>query len=769
MGDGKVRVRDYYRKCLENGCIAMPDREKDLVGNFFNEKIIYGDYNGKSLFEGQDGEIDEAQIVKYALDENKFSFLKGNGDYNAYMKKREAFFGRLEKCRDEGTMTSVLNESAVDAYLDAYQNLLVSSMRILSECEEELEKAEIRHFLDIYLLIDCVRSNHEKAIYVSWIHPVMLLHIKKIIKDESLPKGDSDGFIDELERRIAAMLLAKEMPKRLYSSTAIYTVDKNRCLLEKDGVMAARQIRSMSTLNNIDSIRILEKVLAAWEQKKEKSADKIELKIAYFGEFSDAPPAGQPDGKDGGRGLNIENYLNLAAVREEHGLGESSFRFVHFRLVDPGVTDFYQSDHGEEYYNLQEMGHLENLFRNYDMAFFLDQGYYYRKAFLERRESFKSACEFHNYVSQFMKEENKLEFRQTLLLFWMKWGFRYLGDKSGEYEFGKNLHNNIRLRPEQDSCNVYAYISESRKVGDFNLEASNVCRGEFYYGDKIIVSHFSNRNDIDITSLIEPDNLPQNDPSRYVIYLNAWRMFKILYDRAFDLLYMRWRGYLKEEGDKKGNISVVYLLQNVWIGWNFSNMVLGDGGKHAKNLDLKLIFNKEKIGVISSGSMDVMEKELREYIERIFCMAFSGGKEMVREYTRQVIIETVKGACRKLEDFLFAHYLKYCYEDYTISCKYGEMNESIKGNKSKKESQYGNKELSVQTRQAVHAVIKKMDNMHLRIVENRGRYIKQDMIRECCEGVGEADFDKLLERMKELFTLGFRNKDLLAHNIDILC
>ena len=783
-----MKLKDYYVNIFEEP-VEEPDKNIEMVnignknGWIFNSDEFYAVYN-------QNDQNDTEKIydlLKQAANERE---CKSSGDvmgtafkvsrllnganfkidfgikddanlYTNFRNSRKKLFDELKV----HNFSVVVEEKFIDNYLDSYQNLLIYILKHLANCKLEREKTEIKQFLSQFMLIDCVKDYRENNIYIAILNPLMLLQSKRVhaLKNVILQndKNDNKKNLGGLYNQLVAIIAEKQFPNKFYSDSVIYTVDKRNCDLEEYGVQVARSRGTMSTLNNINSVRIIGKVLRVLEHKK----DTTKLKIAYFGSFYDTV---EEEDKD--KELNVENYFNIKKVSDEYKhIYKKKFPQLDIMRFEACATRdnlFYCSaskkNSQKKYYDLQEMSSLEELMIEYDMILLLDEGYYYKKERQDKPSSFDELYAVQSYIEQTNEGKNSLGSKWDILAAWLNWGFSFWNDKSGHYEFDKNLYDNIcnisnicneNLPQRGINCNAYIYISEGKKIGIIDLKKSNVCEEELYYGHKMKVSHFPKK-----TKLEGLEDLWANEKAGFQIQIEAWKLFRSLYDESYDYLRqaMLEKEQCKEDQSKEDLLIMIYDLRHIAIIWDYRELVMDSQDSH----QIDLVMTHLECKVIQEDLARIKIEDLKKFIKSLFEMAFAEKTDVVGQYIREVIMETVKASAYRMEDFFFANFLQYFRGKCEVSCRYDEDGEKAR------------QHLSAQTRQSIHGIVDQLDHLHLRDLPRGGLFVKQEII-EKIEGCGGAlsveQFDKILKKMKEIQDGGFNSSILLKHNIDILC
>lgn len=770
-------MESFELESLSESCFRSDKEEnfnlKELarkLGSDFKEDTICYEYNNEDISFIKEPEKERpAELIAYQFDSDKYSFLPSLSEYKAFMYNRSSLFASLNK---EGA--SLLPSGLILEYTDSYVQLLIAVERLLSATQSEMEREDIKRFMGSFFLIDSIKLSNLKMVYVSCFHPLFLLqvlrqeHCRDYIKVLENCKAKFTSFADSLWRSLISVIWIRDIPKRLFGESVIYTLDRE-CNYLQDGMFTVKQMRTLSTLTSIDSIRIIEKVKRRWIHFKQgkgadKEADKkiekkasSELKIAYFGEFNEMLSSA-----DSNCDLNIQKYLNLEIIRKHLGMEKNDkITFHHFKKEKDDKNDFYIC--GSEGYNLLDTNHMDALFSKYNMVLFLDLGSNYRKAAQQNRQSFSNAYSLYEFVKDMEKdnESKKLALYQTILTYWTKWGFAWFGDKSGEYEFNRDIYNSIRLRSSRD-CDVYVYISNGKKIEEIDLEASNLCKGEYYYGDNLIVSHFMGDEEMSVFPLLQCDR--ENKEPEYCLYISGWRIFKSLYDKSFELLAKSWKdaGYIRQETE---DVMVVCLLQTLYIKWDYRFLTTTEEEEVSEEGNII----KLEIGYLDKAELNDMfvgeQREqalngLKDDIAWVFTQAFCKERNEIRNYMRNVIMEALKSSCRFLEDYLFLYYID---NDFTVSAVVGNKI----GTWNMQEEDF--KMVTSLTRQALHTLLTEVSRLHIRDEEEDGPYFREDMRKKYCSGIEENDFLELLRMIRKYMERGFDYEDRLFYNISVLC
>lgn len=750
-------------------CFSLKEIAPKLDGDFKKNIICY-EFNEEDIsFMGKPAKKRPEKLIAYQFDSGKYSFLSALEEYEAFMHKRGNLFDSLkEKVPDR------LSSKIILEYTDSYVQLLIAVERLLSSTQSEMEREDIKRFMGSFFLIDSIKLSNLKMVYVSCFHPLFLLqilrqehcrdYIKVLDKDQKI----FTRFADSLWRSLVSVIWIRDIPKRLFGESIIYTLDRE-CNYLQDGMFTVKQMRTLSTLTSIDSIRIIEKVKRRWLHFKQgKSTDKesdkkiekkagSELKIAYFGEFNEMLSRA-----DSNYDLNIQKYLNLEIIRKYLGMDKNdSITFHHFKKEKDDKNDFYVC--GSEGYNLLDTNHMDALFAKYNMVLFLDLGSNYRKAAQQNRQSFSNAYSLYEFAKDMEKdnESKKLALYQTILTYWTKWGFAWFGDKSGEYELNRDIYNSIRLRSSRD-CDVYVYISNGKKIEEIDLEASNLCKGEYYYGDNLIVSHFMGDEEMSVFPLLQCDR--ENKEPEYCLHISGWRIFKSLYDKSFELLAKSWKdaGYIRQETE---DVMIVCLLQTLYIKWDYRFLTTTEeeeSSEEGNRIKLEIgCQDKAELNDMFVGEQrEQALNGLKDDIVWVFTQAFCKERNEIRNYMRNVIIEALKSSCRFLEDYLFLYYID---NDFTASAV---ADKEIKTWQMQEEDF---KMVTSLTRQALHTLLTEVSRLHIRDEEVDGPYFREDMRKKYCSGIEENDFLELLRMIRKYMERGFDYEDRLFYNISVLC
>lgn len=686
---------------------------------FFSDEVFYCDC-------AKDPEACvENEVVKYRLEDCP-NFIEDKAA--RYSQVRKALWETIK----ERDWQDIIGCEIADVYLDSYQELLESALNQVSRINDENVLLEMRRFLNKLMLVDCVKDYNENVVYVSGFNPLVLaaekriMLIRKAIEEFCIEDDPLKGIVTKL----AAVILEKKFPRHIYNDAVIYTIDRRDCEFGSHGYQRARTGRSLSTLNRINSIRLVEKVLGAWEKRNKKG----NMEIAYFGDFCD----GQKDEE-----LNIIKYIKLDCIKEQYSICPENINFVQFTNNSNTKGGLVYKNAKGETYDLKDIDSIARLVKQYDMVFLLDQGYYYRKANQKHSIDFASLASVYSRIIREQEQAGCCARQWDALAVWMNWAFSFWSGKSGKYEFDETLYDNIRLMPKENECEIYAYISGEDKIGEVDLSKNNVCREEMYYGNKIIVSHFPKKNNLnDIRILLD------NDKTEFVLSINAWRLLKSLYDESYIDLYQY--AVSAEEQDANKYVRMVYILKNTVIEWNYEEFVKTKPKEYNMNLIVKFhnlqdeYFNGENIA---------------QFIRRLFEIAFNDKQDDISRYIRTAVFESIKTSVVYLEDFLLANYLKFLGDTYV----------RVTTEISNCDNHPEDKKVSTQTKSSVHSIIDMLDGLRIRELPDNGLPVKQDVIRKCCDSLSVEELDMLITKMRKLFRGGFLNSSLLVHNVEILC
>lgn len=785
-----MKLREYY-ECLfaklpkENTVSNEGSKQQDIVDiplALFSEELFFGIYNNSKHGNSQSENNCKNELKQYKVNGSEVDitlskllytadFIKQDSKYEDFAKARRKLFERLAS----NSIIDIMNDNnnkVIENYLNAYQNLLIYMLHHLANCKLERERAEIKQFLNKFMLIDCLKDYKENNINISWLNPIMLVQLKRIcaLKHVISKYDNEQNQYQEILSKLVAIIMEKQLPSKFYSTIVIYTIDKKNCTLDT-GFQIARPRGTMSTISSVNSVRIIGKILRALESKKNAGT----FKIAYFGEFSD-------EKKDDNK-LNVERYFELEDVKREcNSLCNNLFSHLildQYSIIIPIQENLIyckkpkseQDSEQSNYVDLQEMSSLEELMKSYDMVLFLDEGYYYGKEHQDRRMSFDDLNAIQSFIAQKYEQSKNCLFKWDTLTAWMNWAFSYWSGMSGNYGFDENLYDNICN--VSDICSVsnntsgenqvkrdaYIYISEGEKVGEVDLTKSNVCEEELYYGHKMIVSHFPKK-----TRLEGLEILLKNREPDFKIRIEAWKLFRSLHDESYEYLYNTIM--FEDEKDKyREHVTMIYYLRHITIIWDYRNLVLNSNDPHEIRLEI----------VLSKCLQDKINMDnLKDFILFIFKIAFSKEQNVISQYVYEVIKKTIRASAYHVEDFLFVNFLKYFNGQCKISFVQTNSSNSKTDSLPSEDNTDGKGEqrLSTSTRQAVHAIVDQLANLHLREVLRDGLYIKRDIIRSIESSyklLSIEQFDKILQKMKNIEDMGFYSDSLLKHNIDILC
>lgn len=202
---------------------------------------------------------------------------------------------------------------------------------------------------------------------------------------------------------------------------------------------------------------------------------------------------------------------------------------------------FYCSDK-ETGIELKNIASLTSLLQDYDMVFFLDESYFYKKNQSPQSRDVKlSAINVDIYWKWFLGSHKRLNMETVHYLFsiynealhFLKCAF----SSSMEREWDSQLLDYLEALAQkcEDSAEVYIYI-ENSKIGEENIEHQAVCKEEYYDGKSLYVYKVSSDKKI-----VNEKNQgkPMDSKEEYIngSSVDIWKFIKSIsnnfYKRAF--------------------------------------------------------------------------------------------------------------------------------------------------------------------------------------------------------------------------------------------
>lgn len=530
---------------------------------------------------------------------NYFYFKKENEEFQEYGMSDVSYyvltmneFNNFQLAR-ELLFQDTQNISVIEEYLDAYKTLLIKLEERLSMLITQDEEDDITEFLERYTLIDCAYTENDyNSLFLSETNPIVLVNkIQKYYLTENI---ENDGLYsmmneEEIENLIMGSFNFRRI-KSLYSNEVNFYISKD----------LVRDIKEMSTLNNINSITILDKIEAFVFDTHKK-----DLKIAYFGHFSD----------ENQEELNIVTYLKQYS--RQYGITLNMTQFVNNTMHIE--YDFISCSKDGVYYNLNRKSDLEKLFTEYDMVLFLDEGHFYEEVYEIRPV-------ISDYVDWYKKLIPNAFHKWAYLENWLKRNYECFMNIGNSFQFNSELYQDIVEMSKGKDCSVYIYNSQDDKIcceNNEEIDLSLICNSNIEYHDGVEIKVIHVNEEITGGEIVDALNpKATTPPPPFSITIGVYDLLKhlCLYNENFP--------------DPKN-------LRFHFLNWNFE--------KNMKNgsTDLDIYFHR------SSPS------KLIEYINIIFTTAFVHDKNpILSEYLKSVIVEVAKQYCSYPEQFIFINNVK---------------------------------------------------------------------------------------------------------------
>lgn len=223
---------------------------------------------------------------------------------------------------------------------------------------------------------------------------------------------------------------------------------------------------------------------------------------------------------------------------------------------------------------LKNIMSLKSFLQDYDIIFFLDESYFYKRNQSSKSRDEKQAAAFVDFYWQlFQEQKGKLSLETVSFLFNMyDEALRFLKSEasaiSAEREWDSQLLNLLEalVQNNQDCAEVYIYIYNS-KIGESSIEHRAVCKEEYYDGKCLYVYKIAD------SKLEEEDGEDYNSPKRVGECLNGssvdiWKFVKSIsnsfYKKAFGQTEIeKWKNSRieftgGEQGEDKEDFCVFY-------------------------------------------------------------------------------------------------------------------------------------------------------------------------------------------------------------------
>lgn len=382
-------------------------------------------------------------------------------------------------------------------------------------------------------------------------HPYICLcdfYKKEAERERETRKGadKSKGvYIDMVCREIIDTLYKNRLKVNMYKAGEDYIAKYD----EITDTFHWETYEDYGSLTEIQDIRLIEKIDSLSMKK-----GKMRPRIAYLGTLK--------------RTDDFEAYFNHKGVSPQM----DEFLFQN--------KDVFWCPERNRKVELKNIMSLKNFLQDYDMIFFLDESYFYKRHQSSKsRDEMQAAAFVDFYWQLFQEKEGKLSLETVSFLFNMyDEALRFLKSEassiSAEREWDSQLLNLLEalVQNNQDSAEVYIYIYNS-KIGESSIEHRAVCKEEYYDGKSLYVYKIADGK------LEEEDDEDYNSLKMMVECLNGssvdiWKFVKSIsnsfYKKAFGQTEIeKWKNSRieftgGEQGEDKEDFCVFYRFdQNV--------------------------------------------------------------------------------------------------------------------------------------------------------------------------------------------------------------
>ena len=146
------------------------------------------------------------------------------------------------------------------------------------------------------------------------------------------------------------------------------------------------------------------------------------------------------------------------------------------------------------------------------------------------------------------------------------------------------------------------------------------------------VSHFPKK-----TKLEGLEDLWANEKAGFQIQIEAWKLFRSLYDESYDYLRqaMLEKEQCKEDQSKEDLLIMIYYLRHIAIIWDYRELVMDSQDSH----QIDLVMTHLECKVIQEDLARIKIEDLKKFIKSLFEMAFAEKTDVVGQYIREVIME----------------------------------------------------------------------------------------------------------------------------------
>ena len=328
--------------------------------------------------------------------------------------------------------TEKVRQASIETYLERYIALLTE---LISDCLEEEESSEQRQILrqlDVMMKWMCCHVSREDKLLIPATHPMELL--AKTL-DEWLTEAQDDERMDIVKEILNSQ-------KKLYSKYIIYGMDQIylRTDTEKwEDVAVGIPFRRSHNLTKVSSLRLIEKVD---HFKKSNSGYGNVIRVACLGTID------RPEMLSGYyNGDPTTRVVQLQHVEEVRGLS--------FSITEDCPQDLvYDGD--RKVFNLLNPSDLENLFGQYDIVLFMDEGCFYRQGQAGKSLEEKGVLPHLNWLMESARQEKK---RENKFIFYRrayetvgKWLNGWNSDFTANLQFDEKLLWSIQsaMKPEHE-------------------------------------------------------------------------------------------------------------------------------------------------------------------------------------------------------------------------------------------------------------------------------------------------------------------------------
>ncbi len=577
--------------------------------------------------------------------------------------------------------------------------------------KENFRRGNYIQQLDSLIRWQCCTINLENIIMVPKNHPMELI----ITALRSFPQK-LDGRANDLERIIYDTAYRRHFSYLISLADQVYIRKYNSNENTHSKYVRALPLKEAGALTEISSIRFIEKI-AHYRTSAQN------LRIACLGDVKE-PNLIEEYYKNDGVSVEIFIFKQLKTDDER----------IMFR-IDEGYSGKMQSNE-KRIYNLMDPSDLNQLFCQFNIVFFMDEGCFYRAGQYNKTPYEDSVIPYLSWLRKLYTNDTGNIYEKWLLFYKKEYEVigRWLNtvdtNKTAHLQFNEKLFNTIQ-NAMTDTCHVYLYISHGRQIGKLDLYARNVCNDENYGGKSLSVYKMPAKSYVLDSGSIDDNIIKLLSCDNNIIKIDFWKLLKSISNDYYKI-------FLGQEKEQSF-LSEIKKLKEMYLEIDYS-YIISDG---------KVSWRLESHKHLEQNLIARAEQFLKEIIEKVFINCDS---RYVLKYIRNLFVNSMISRANTVEDLMVA-YLLECghFKGIELSQKKFTILNVADNNGS------GMDDGLFEARRTILSVIKNLDVVRIRELENAEEFLLFDFRNRYCPRLGQETFRCLLKSVnKACLKLGYK-------------